>query len=120
VDRKTIRKYLAAERPPVYSLCRPRPTKLAPYRSVFGPALGAGVSHASQLYQKLVRRVYRGSESQVRAECSLGESPRGRRHRLRHRHPGLARSGRRTGWRRTSSCARQSFTAIAYWPGAIS
>jgi hypothetical protein len=67
MDRKTVRKYLAAERPPVYPHCRPRPTQLTQHLTSLRERWHQGCHNAHQLHQELHQRGYWGSVSQVRA-----------------------------------------------------
>jgi transposase len=66
LDRRTVRKYLAADQPPVYPPRRPRLTQLSPYLSYLAERWAQGCHNARRLYQELVRRGYRGSEGMVR------------------------------------------------------
>jgi transposase len=66
MNRKTVRRYLAADHPPVYGPRRPRPTKLTPHLSYLRERWVQGCHNARRLYRELVGRGYTGSESQVR------------------------------------------------------
>jgi transposase len=66
LDRRTVRRYLAADQPPVYPLRRPRPTQLTPYIEYLAERWAQGCQNARQLYHELVQRGYRGSEGMVR------------------------------------------------------
>jgi transposase len=66
VDRRTVRKYVALEQPPVYPPRRPHPTQLAPYLGYLAERWAQGCHNARRLYQELVCRGYRGSEGMVR------------------------------------------------------
>jgi transposase len=66
LDRRTVRRYVALEQPPVYPPRRPRPTQLTPYLSYLAERWGQGCHNARRLYQELIRRGYRGSEGMVR------------------------------------------------------
>jgi transposase len=67
MDRKTFRKYLTAERPPVYSPRRPRRTQLDPYRSYLCHPWPQGCHNARRVDQGLIQRGCRGAVTQVRA-----------------------------------------------------
>jgi transposase len=67
LDRRTVRKYVVLEQPPVYPPRRPRPTQLTPYLGYLTERWAQGCHHARRLYQELVRRGYRASEGMVRA-----------------------------------------------------
>jgi transposase len=67
VCRRTVRKYLAADRPPGYRSRQSRHTKLAPYLSYMHQRWQEGCHSARRIYGELVGRGYQGSESQVRA-----------------------------------------------------
>jgi transposase len=66
LDRRTVRKYLAADQPPAYPTRRPRPTQLTPYLGYLAERWVQGCHNARRLYHELVQRGYRGSESMVR------------------------------------------------------
>jgi transposase len=66
VDRRTVRKYLAADQPPVYPARRPRPTQLTPYVGYLAERWAQGCHNARRLYHEVVQRGYRGSEGMVR------------------------------------------------------
>jgi transposase len=66
LDRRTVRKYLAANQPPVYPARRPRPTQLSPYLSYLAERWAQGCHNARRLYRELVQHGYRGSEVMVR------------------------------------------------------
>jgi transposase len=66
LDRRTVRKYLAADQPPVYPARRPRPTQLTPYLGYLAERWAQGCYNARRLYQALVQRGYQGSASMVR------------------------------------------------------
>jgi transposase len=66
LDRRTVRRYVALEQPPVYPPRRPRPTPLTPYLSYLAKRWAQGCHNARRLYQELIRRGYRGSEGMVR------------------------------------------------------
>jgi transposase len=66
LDRRTVRKYLAADQPPVYPARRPRPTQLSPYLSYLAERWAQGCHNARRLYRELVPQGYHGSESMVR------------------------------------------------------
>jgi transposase len=66
VDRRTGRRYLAADQPPVYPTRRPRPTQLTPYIGHLAERWAQGCHNARRLSHKLVQRGYRGSASMVR------------------------------------------------------
>jgi transposase len=61
-----VRKYLAADQPPVYPVRRSRPTQLTPYLSYLAERWAQGCHNARQLYHEVVPRGYRGSEGMVR------------------------------------------------------
>jgi hypothetical protein len=61
-----VRRYLAADPPPVYPVRRPRPIQLTPYLGYLAERWAQGCHHARRLYHELVQRGYRGSESMVR------------------------------------------------------
>jgi len=65
-DRRTVRRYLAMDQPPVYPVRRSRATQLTPYRDYLGKRWAQGCQHARCLHQELVRRGYKGSSSMVR------------------------------------------------------
>lgn len=67
LDRKTVRRYLSREQPPVYPSRRPRPTQLLPHLEYLAARWTQGCHNASQLYEELRPRGYRGCISQVRA-----------------------------------------------------
>jgi transposase len=67
VCRRTVRKYLAADRPPGYRSRQSRHTKLAPYLSYMHQRWQEGCHSARRIYGELVGRGCQGSESQVRA-----------------------------------------------------
>jgi transposase len=66
LDRRTVRRYLAADRPPVYPVRRPRPTQLTPYLGYLAERWAQGCHNARRLYHELVQQGYRGSASMVR------------------------------------------------------
>jgi len=66
LDRRTVRKYLAADEPPVYPARRPRPTQLTPYLGYLVERWTQGCHNARRLYDELVQRGYQGSASMVR------------------------------------------------------
>jgi transposase len=66
LDRRTVRKYVAMDQPPVYPPRRPRPTQLSPYRDYLTARWAQGCHNARRLYQELVQRGYQGSASMVR------------------------------------------------------
>jgi transposase len=66
LDRRTVRKYLAADQPSVYPPRRPRPTQLSPYLGDLATRWAQGCHNARRLYQELIQRGYRGSEGMVR------------------------------------------------------
>src|SRR5262249_43555677 len=67
LDRKTVRRYLAQEEPPVYPPRRARPTRLTPYLAYLAERWSHGCQNARQLYEELRQRGYRGCISQLRA-----------------------------------------------------
>jgi transposase len=66
LDRRTVRKYLAADQPPVYPARRPRPTQLTPHIEYLAERWAQGCHNARRLYHEIVPRGYRGSASMVR------------------------------------------------------
>jgi transposase len=66
IDRRTVRKYLAADQPLGYPARRPRPTQLSPYVGYLAERWAQGCHNARRLYHELVPRGYRGSEGMVR------------------------------------------------------
>jgi transposase len=66
LDRRTVRKYLAADQPPVYPARRPRPTQLTPYIEYLAERWTQGCHNARRLYHEIVPRGHRGSASMVR------------------------------------------------------
>ena len=66
LDRRTVRKYLAADQPPVYPTRRPRLTQLTPYLGYLANRWAQGCHNARRLYHELVQQGYRGSEIMVR------------------------------------------------------
>jgi transposase len=66
LDRRTVRKYVAMDQPPVYPPRRPRPTQLPPHLGSLADRWAQGCHNARRLYQEVVRRGYRGSEVMVR------------------------------------------------------
>jgi hypothetical protein len=66
LDRRTLRRYLAADQPPMYPSRRPRPTQLSPYSDHLAARWALGCHHARRLSHELVQRGYQGSESMVR------------------------------------------------------
>src|SRR5262249_2000316 len=66
LDRRTVRKYLAADQPPVYPVRRPRPTQVTPYLGYLGERWATGGHNARRLYPELVQRGYQGSARMVR------------------------------------------------------
>jgi hypothetical protein len=66
LDRRTVRKYLAADQPLVYPARRPRPTQLTPHLGYLATRWAQGCHNARRLYHELVQRGYRGSEIMVR------------------------------------------------------
>src|SRR5262245_42747810 len=67
MDRKTVHKYISAERPPVYPRCRPRPMQLTPPLTSLQERWHQRCHNAHQPDQELRHRGYHGSISQVRA-----------------------------------------------------
>lgn len=67
LDRKTVRRYLAHEEPPVYAPRRARPTRLTPYLAYLAERWTQGCQNARQLFDELRQRGYRGCISQLRA-----------------------------------------------------
>jgi transposase len=76
VCRRTVRKYLAADRPPGYRSRQSRATKLMPYLPYMRQRWQEGCHSARQLYGELVCRGYKGSESQLRATVGPWRSKR--------------------------------------------
>jgi transposase len=66
LDRRTVRRYVAMDQPPVYPVRRPRATQLTPYMEYLGKRWTQGCHNARRLYQELVQRGYTGSASMVR------------------------------------------------------
>jgi transposase len=66
LDRRTVRRYLEADEPPVYPVRRPRPTQLTPDMKHLAERWAQGCHNARQRYDELVPRGYRGSASMVR------------------------------------------------------
>jgi transposase len=66
INRKTVKKYLAASRPPVYLSRRPKPTKVGPYLDHLKRRWSEGCHNATHLYLELVEMGYRGCITQVR------------------------------------------------------
>jgi transposase len=66
VNRKTIGKYLAAERPPGCAPRLGRRTKLAPYIPYLRQRWAESCHNASKLHRELVARGYTGAETQVK------------------------------------------------------
>src|SRR5215813_14409022 len=64
--RRTVRRYRAADQPPVEPARRPWPTQLTPYIEYRAERWTQGGQNAPQLYDQLVPRGYRGAESMVR------------------------------------------------------
>jgi hypothetical protein len=56
LDRRTVRKYLAADQPPVYPTRRPRPTQLTPYLEYLAERWTQGCHNARRLYHEWVPR----------------------------------------------------------------
>ncbi|MDA1129275.1 MAG: ISL3 family transposase, partial [Chloroflexi bacterium] len=67
INRKTVRKYLAADRPSVYPGRRPEPTKVGPYLEHLRRRWEEGCHNAHRLYQELVEMGYRGGQTQIRS-----------------------------------------------------
>ena len=66
VNRKTIRKYLAADRPPACGPRQGRRTKLTPYLPYLRQRWEEGCHNASKLYGELVARGYTGAGTRVK------------------------------------------------------
>lgn len=66
INRKTVRKYLALDRPPVYPQRRPRPTRLTPYLPYLRQRWDEGCHNVRRLYKEIVRQGFNGTERQVR------------------------------------------------------
>ena len=66
LDRRTVRKYLAADQPPVYPVRRSRPTQVTPYLGYLGERWAQDCRNARRLYQEIVQRGYKGSACMVR------------------------------------------------------
>ena len=64
--RKTVRKYVSLDQPPVYGIRPARRTKVDPYLDYLRHRWTEGCHNARQLYRELVQRGYRGGESTVR------------------------------------------------------
>lgn len=67
INRQTVRKYLDAERPPVFGPRRPQATKLMPYLPYLRRRWLEGCHNARTLYKELVRQGYDGPERKVRS-----------------------------------------------------
>jgi transposase len=67
LDRKTVRRYLAQEQPPVYATRCARPTRLTPYLGYLAERWIQGCQNARQLFEELRQQGYRGCISQLRA-----------------------------------------------------
>jgi transposase len=91
LDRRTVRKYVAMDQPPVYPPRRPRPTQLTPYLGYLAERWAQGCHNARRLYQEVVRRGYRGSEVMVRVVV--------RPWRMRQERRPPARTPARLAWR---------------------
>lgn len=67
MNRKTVRRYLTLNHPPIYGPRRPRPTRATPYFAYLRQRWAEGCHNARSLYQELLQRGYSGAERQVRA-----------------------------------------------------
>ncbi len=65
INRKTVRKYLSTDHPPINAPRLSRGTKLTPYISYLRQRWDEGCHNARQLYRELVARGYRGAETGV-------------------------------------------------------
>lgn len=77
MDRHTVGKYLAAERPPVYPQRRPRVTQLTPHLAYLQRRWAEGCHNARRLYQEITGLGYTGSERSLRAAVRPWRSPSG-------------------------------------------
>jgi transposase len=66
INRKTVRKYLALDRPPVYPQRRPRPTRLTSYLPYLRQRWHEGCHNVRRLYREIVGQGFNGTERQVR------------------------------------------------------
>ena len=66
INRKTVRKYLAADHPPTNAPRLGRPTRLTPYLPYLRQRWEEGCHNARQLYRELVGQGYQGAETRVR------------------------------------------------------
>ncbi len=74
INRKTVKKYLAAGGPPVYQPRRPVPTKIGSFMDHLKQRWAEGCHNAARLYLELVEMGYRGFNTQVRLTDRLCES----------------------------------------------
>ncbi len=66
INRKTVRKYIDLEHPPVYINRKPRQTKLVPYMSYLQQRWNQGCHNARVLAEELMERGYKGGYTQIK------------------------------------------------------
>ncbi|MDA1129274.1 MAG: transposase [Chloroflexi bacterium] len=78
MNRNTVSKYLAADRPPVYAGRPPGPSKVRPYLSHLRRRWAEGCHSARRLYHEIVELGYDGAERHVRKAVHPWRSALGR------------------------------------------
>ena len=66
LNRKTVSKYMALERPPEYAGRPPQPSKVRPWLSYLRRRWDEGCHNARTLYREVVEQGYSGSERHIR------------------------------------------------------
>ena len=66
LNRKTVSKYMASDRPPEYAGHPPRPSKVRPWLPYLGRRWAEGCHNARTLYREVVEQGYSGSERHIR------------------------------------------------------
>lgn len=67
MSRRTVRRYLNMDAPPVYPPRQPSRTKLTPHMSYLQERWAQGCHNSRQLYRELLQRGYSGGDTQVRS-----------------------------------------------------
>ena len=66
LNRKTVSKYMASDRPPEYAEHPPQPSKVRPWLPYLGRRWMEGCHNARTLYREVVEQGYSGSERHIR------------------------------------------------------
>lgn len=77
INRKTVSKYLASDRPPVYAGRPPGPSKVRPYLPYLRQRWIEGCHNARALYHEIVQQGYDGAERHIRKAVHPWRSAQG-------------------------------------------